>query len=106
MRKQRKVLVGQEKTVDELISEECLTLERMLLLKNSAYNNSLHTEPPLFPIDSALEEESVDEDRRNSVNDSVRRRSVRLFTRRGDRRRSKYIQVTNSRKREFECRCR
>jgi len=44
--------VGQEKTVDELISEECLTLERMLLLKNSAYNNSLHTEPPLFPIDS------------------------------------------------------
>ena len=52
MRKQRKGLVGQEKTVDELISEECLTLERMLLLKNSAYNNSLHTEPPLFPIDS------------------------------------------------------
>jgi len=44
--------VGQEKTVDELISEECLTLERMLLLKNSTYNNSLHTEPPLFPIDS------------------------------------------------------
>ena len=52
MKKQRKTLVGQEKTVDELISEECLTLERMLLLKNSAYNNSLHTEPPLFPIDS------------------------------------------------------
>ncbi len=52
MKKQRKTLVGQEKTVDELISEECLTLERMLLLKNSTYNNSLHTEPPLFPIDS------------------------------------------------------
>ncbi len=52
MKKQRKTLVGQEKTVDELISEECLTLERMLLLKISAYNNSLHTEPPLFPIDS------------------------------------------------------
>lgn len=52
MKRQKKVLVGQEKTVDELISEECLTLERMLLLKNSAYNNSLHTEPPLFPIDS------------------------------------------------------
>ena len=52
MRKQRKGSVDQEKTVDELISEECLTLERMLLLKNAAYNNSLHTEPPLFPIDT------------------------------------------------------
>lgn len=52
MKKQRQILVDQEKTVDELISEECLTLERMLLLKNSTYNNSLHAEPPLFPIDS------------------------------------------------------
>ena len=52
MKKQRKTLVDQEKTVDELISEECLALERMLLLKNSTYNNSLHSEPPLFPIDS------------------------------------------------------
>jgi len=52
MKKQRRISVGQEKTVDELISEECLTLERMLLIKNTAYNNSLHTEPPLFPIDS------------------------------------------------------
>ena len=52
MKMQKKGLKVQEKTVDELISEECLTLERMLLLKNSAYNNSLHTEPPLFPIDT------------------------------------------------------
>tara|TARA_R110000868_G_scaffold367354_1_gene630338 strand:+ start:230 stop:520 length:291 start_codon:yes stop_codon:yes gene_type:complete len=49
---QKRGLKVQEKTVDELISEECLALERMLLLKNSAYNNSLHTEPPLFPIDT------------------------------------------------------
>lgn len=52
MRKPRKDSVVQEKTVDELISEECLALERMLLVKNAAYNNSLHSEPPLFPIDN------------------------------------------------------
>jgi hypothetical protein len=52
MRKPKQDLVDQEKTVDALISEECLALERMLLAKNAAYNNSLHTEPPLFPIDS------------------------------------------------------
>lgn len=52
MKMQKRGLKVQEKTVNELISEECLTLERMLLLKNSTYNNSLHTEPPLFPIDT------------------------------------------------------
>jgi hypothetical protein len=35
-----------------MITEECIALESMLLLKNIAYNNSLHSEPPLFPIDS------------------------------------------------------
>ena len=52
MKKQRKGSVDQERPVDELISEECLALERMLLAKNAAYNNSLHSEPPLFPIDN------------------------------------------------------
>ena len=52
MRKQRKDLVVQEKTVEEMINDECLALETMLILKNATYNNSLHTEPPLFPIDS------------------------------------------------------
>ena len=52
MRKPRKDLVVQEKTIEEMITEECIALESMLLLKNIAYNNSLHSEPPLFPIDS------------------------------------------------------
>lgn len=52
MRKPKKDLVVQEKTVEEMISEECVALESMLILKNVSYNNSLHSEPPLFPIDS------------------------------------------------------
>lgn len=52
MRKPRKDLMVQEKTIEEMITEECILLESMLLIKNAAYNNSLHSEPPLFPIDS------------------------------------------------------
>jgi hypothetical protein len=52
MRKQKKDLVVQDKPIEEMISEECVALESMLLIKNIAYNNSLHSEPPLFPIDS------------------------------------------------------
>ena len=52
MRKPRKDSVVQEKTIEEMITDECVALESMLLIKNMAYNNSLHSEPPLFPIDS------------------------------------------------------
>ncbi len=51
MRKPKKDLMVQEKTIEEMITEECIALESMLLIKNAVYNNSLHTEPPLFPID-------------------------------------------------------
>ena len=51
MRKPKKDLTVQEKTIEEMITEECISLESMLLIKNAAYNNSLHSEPPLFPID-------------------------------------------------------
>mgnify|MGYP006268447705 FL=1 len=54
MSKQKKVLVEEQKSIDEMITDECYELERMLLSKNAAYNNSLHTEPPLFPIDSII----------------------------------------------------
>lgn len=54
MKRQKKGLVDQEKTISEMITEECTILESTLLVKNAVYNNSLHTEPPLFPIDNII----------------------------------------------------
>jgi len=35
-----------------MIIDQCSEIEQLLVKKNIAYNNSLHTEPPLFPIDT------------------------------------------------------
>lgn len=52
MRKPKKDSVDQERSINELIVDQCSEIEQMLVRKNIAYNNSLHNEPPLFPIDT------------------------------------------------------
>jgi hypothetical protein len=52
MRKPKKVLVGQERSIEQMITDQCSEIEQLLVRKNIAYNNSLHSEPPLFPIDT------------------------------------------------------
>lgn len=38
--------------VNSLITSECKRIESLLLDKNTKYNNSLHSDPPLFSIDA------------------------------------------------------
>jgi hypothetical protein len=52
MRKPKKGLVGQERSIEQMITDQCSEIEQLLVRKNIAYNNSLHSEPPLFPIDT------------------------------------------------------
>jgi len=52
MRKPRKILKVQDRSIEQMIIDQCSEIEQLLVRKNIAYNNSLHTEPPLFPIDT------------------------------------------------------
>jgi len=52
MRKPRKILKVQDRSIEQMIIDQCSEIEQLLVKKNIAYNNSLHTEPPLFPIDT------------------------------------------------------
>lgn len=37
--------------INDLIVDECNRIKELLLEKNVNYNNSLHTQPPLFDVD-------------------------------------------------------
>jgi hypothetical protein len=38
--------------INQKIHDECARICNLLIAKNEAYNNSLHVEPPLFPMDA------------------------------------------------------
>lgn len=38
--------------INQMIRDECAHICTLLIRKNEAYNNSLHTPPPLFPMDA------------------------------------------------------